>query len=95
MKKKTTKQTKDFKYTVRLDTGIDKLESKANTISEALSMINVVRKYAKNIIYVKNNETGVEKMKILNNVIAHRLFNSRGTMKSVAIKNMGLLFEGI
>lgn len=95
MKKKTTKQIKDFKYTIRLETGIDKLESKANTVSEALSMINTAKKYGKNMLYVKNNETGIEKMKILNNVIAQRLFNSKGTMKSIAIKNMSLLFEGI
>lgn len=95
MKKKTNKQIKDFKYSIRLETGIDKLESKANTVSEALSMINTTKKYGKNMLYVKNNETGIEKMKILNNVIAQRLFNSKGTMKSIAIKNMSLLFEGI
>lgn len=95
MKKKTTKSSKvnDSKYDINAVIGARKFNSSGSSVSDAVSKLEVLNCRGKCILTVTKDK--VSKEKILTSTMAHRLFNSFGLTKQVALKNVDNLFQGL
>lgn len=70
----------------------------SDTILGSLSNLSIDNKSARYALSLKNNISGVEKTKILNNIIAYKTFyklSSGSFTKNIFIKKVSLMFQGI
>lgn len=91
MKKTTAKKVNEYCATVKV---LGKTYT-ANglTIAEAIGNLKPVNCKGRSVLTVKNGT--VSKDRILMPVITHRLFNTHGFSREIAIKNASLLFQGL
>lgn len=98
MKKTTKKKLDTFdpvtsKYTARVKTQGRVFTQTGSTVSEAISKLTtgMVRGIA--VLVIEKDEK--RKERVLSPVVASRLFNGRGTVRELAIRNTSQLFEDL
>ena len=84
---------KDMTYKVTLTMMGKKYNATGDSVADAVSKIKPNNVKAKGILTIEHGENKREK--ILMPHIAHRLFNSVGLNREVAMKNITILFSGV
>lgn len=89
--KKEVQPTSEYKATVKV---LGKTYSSAgSSLSEVIANLKPINCKGRGILVITHN--GLQKERILTNILTYRLFNSHGLTKDVAIKNVSLMFQGI
>lgn len=92
MARKPKEKKSDVVYTATLVNLGKKYTAKGSTVFEAIDKLNAKVK-GKSVLTVSNGI--MERTKILTPQQSNRLFLSQGLMRTVALKNTSILFEGL